>query len=276
MFRLSVIYFFLGLTTPSVKWSEFGIFNSSTKYSPFFIYRLLRHIVVLCIVGFFSIFNVVYAGSEQLFGTWGNVFINGQFAKDSNWIYYMDVSIRSSQTHQNSNGGQGYVFASAVTHDAIGYQFDQMNSVLVGYAFQVSEPPYAGTDTYENRTWQQYLNVYKTQSLGVFQNRSRFEQRTITSSLSGTALRWRQQLKWVYPVSPDWSFVASDEFFANMNTVSWGPAAGFNQNRLFVGAGYRFDKTYRTEFGYMNQYVNRGLVDDLIGHLLSLNLYIDI
>ncbi|MEY3106741.1 MAG: hypothetical protein RIT35_914, partial [Pseudomonadota bacterium] len=28
----------------------------------------------------------------------------------------MDVSIRSSQTHQNSNGGQGYVFATAVTH----------------------------------------------------------------------------------------------------------------------------------------------------------------
>ena len=158
-------------------------------------YRLFRPIAIVCIVVFSNIFNVVYAGSEQLFGTWGNVFIKGQFAKDSNWIYYMDVSIRSSQTHQNSNGGQGYVFATAVTHDAIGYQFDKMNAVLVGYAFQVSETPYARTDTYENRTWQQYLNVYKTQSWGTFENRSRFEQRTITSSLSGTALRWRQQLK---------------------------------------------------------------------------------
>lgn len=98
--------------------------------------------------------NMAFAGSEQLFGTWGSVFVNGKFAKDSKWIYYMDASIRSSQSHQNSNGGQGYVFAAAVTHDAIGYQFDKMNSVLVGYAFQVYEPPYGKVDTYENRTWE--------------------------------------------------------------------------------------------------------------------------
>ena len=66
--------------------------------------------------------NVAFVGSEQLFGTWGSVFINGRFAKDSNWIYYMDASIRSSQTHQNFNGGQGYVFAAAVTHDLIDHQ----------------------------------------------------------------------------------------------------------------------------------------------------------
>jgi hypothetical protein len=33
---------------------------------------------------------------------------------------------------------------------------------------------------------------------------------------------------------------------------------------------------YRTEFWYMNQYINKGLVTDLIDHLLSLNLYIDV
>ena len=78
----------------------------------------------------------------------------------------MDVSIRSSQTHQNSNGGQGYVFATAVTHDAIGYQFDKMNAVLVGYAFQVSETPYARTDTYENRTT--IFNCIQNPIMGYF------------------------------------------------------------------------------------------------------------
>ena len=70
----------------------------------------------------FFLTHIAFAGSEQLFGTWGSVFTNGKFAKDSNWIYYMDASIRSSQTHQNSNGGQGYVFAAAVTHDLIDHQ----------------------------------------------------------------------------------------------------------------------------------------------------------
>ena len=70
----------------------------------------------------FFLTHIPFAGSEQLFGTWGSVFINGKVAKDSNWIYYMDASIRSSQTHQNSNGGQGYVFAAVVTHDLIDHQ----------------------------------------------------------------------------------------------------------------------------------------------------------
>ena len=70
----------------------------------------------------FFLTHIAFAGSEQLFGTWGSVFINGKVAKDFNWIYYMDASIRSSQTHQNFNGGQGYVFAVAVTHDLIDHQ----------------------------------------------------------------------------------------------------------------------------------------------------------
>ena len=70
----------------------------------------------------FFLTHIPFAGSEQLFGTWGSVFINGKVAKDSNWIYYMDASIRSSQTHQNFNGGQGYVFAATVTHDLIDHQ----------------------------------------------------------------------------------------------------------------------------------------------------------
>lgn len=121
-----------------------------------------------------------------------------------------------------------------------------------------------------------FLNNYETKYWGTFQNRTRFEQRTITSSLPGTSLRWRHQLKWNYPINNRWSFVASEELFANMNTVSWGPAAGFDQNRVFVGAGRKFTSTYRAEVGYMNQYVNKGLVHDLIDHQLSLNLYINV
>ena len=223
----------------------------------------------------FIISNLAFAGSEQLFGTWGTVFINGKFAKDSNWIYHVDISLRSTQMHQNANGGQGYTLGSVITHNGIGYRINKMNSVLVGYAFQFSETPYAKFDTYENRTWQQYLNLYKTNYWGDFSNRSRFEQRTITAK-SGTGLRWRQQIKWMYPLNSKWSFVTSEEFYTNLNTPGWGPVKGFDQNRVFVGAGYNFDSTYRAEIGYMNQYVNRGLVDDLINHQLSLNLYINV
>lgn len=55
--------------------------------------------------------------------------------------------------HQNANGGQGYTLGAVITHNGIGYRINKMNSVLVGYAFQFAETPYAKFDTYENRTW---------------------------------------------------------------------------------------------------------------------------
>ena len=80
------------------------------------------YVFFIHIIGLFFLTHIAFASSEQLFGTWGSVFINGKVAKDYNWIYYLDASIRSSQTHQNFNGGQGYVFAVAVTHDLIDHQ----------------------------------------------------------------------------------------------------------------------------------------------------------
>ncbi len=62
----------------------------------------------------------------------------------------------------------------------------------------------------------------------------------------------------------------------NLNTVDWGPVAGLDQNRVFVGVGYKFDPVFRTEIGYMNQYINRDLNYDRDFDLISLNLYIDV
>ncbi len=83
-------------------------------------------------------------------------------------------------------------------------------------------------------------------------------------------------LKLSYPLTYKWSLIGSDELFVNLNTVDWGPVAGFDQNRVFVGFGYTFDSTFRTEIGYMNQYINRDLNYDRDFDLISLNLYVDV
>jgi hypothetical protein len=46
-----------------------------------------------------------------------------------------------------------YRLGAVITHNDIGCRIDKMNSVLVGYAFQFAETPYAKFYTYENRTW---------------------------------------------------------------------------------------------------------------------------
>jgi hypothetical protein len=83
-------------------------------------------------------------------------------------------------------------------------------------------------------------------------------------------------VRFSHPLNKEWSLVGSNELFINANTVDWGPVAGFDQNRVFVGVGYKIDSSLRAEVGYMNQYINRDLNYDRDFHLLSLNLYVDV
>lgn len=232
----------------------------------------------------FSVFADGSEGSEQLSGIWSTLIINGKFGKDSPWIYYGDVAIRSSENHKDKNGdGTGYAIGAVPVRFGVGYQFDKTNydkmsstnSVLSGYLFQYSEPPYAKFAVYENRTWEQFLNVLDFGEWGKLQNRSRFEQRTVTY-MGETALRWRQAIKYTYPINKDWGMSIGEEFFANMNTVGWGPVGGFDQNRVFVGPTYKINDETKVEFGYLNNYVNKDLKSDLNNHVFVLNFYYNV
>jgi hypothetical protein len=216
-----------------------------------------------------------HEGTEQLFGTWGNAIVNGTFGKDSPWVYYVDLSLRTTQSARPfPPSGQDYLLAGVVTHDAIGYRFNSHNAVHVGYAFQYAVSPLARVPTNENRAWEQYTYTSAT-PIGALQLRSRLEQRTVNIG-SGTGVRFRQMVRLSYPLTDAWSVIGSDEIFVNVNSVDWGPVAGLDQNRVFVGVGYRFDPVFRTEIGYMNQYISRNLVYDRDFDLVSLNLYIDV
>lgn len=211
-------------------------------------------------------------GSEQLFGQWTQLAINGNFGKGSQWIWYGDVSVRSSQDHKNKYGAQGYDVGSIPTHWAAGYQFDPSNSLMLGYVYQYSQAPYAKKSTNENRIYQQYQNVLDFKESGKLTNRTRYEQRWVTYS-EEMAQRLRHQVKYQYPINKEWGFVVSDEIFFNINSVSWGPVAGFDQNRIFVGPVYNIDDRQRVEFGYMNNYVNKDLKSDLDNHVMVINYY---
>ena len=215
-----------------------------------------------------------FSQEEHLFGQWTALFVNGKFGKDSPWNYMFEANIRSSQYPKMFNN-EGYDIGSIPIRLGFGYQLDKQNSVMLGYLYQYSQPPYAKTDVNENRAWEQYQNVNDFKEYGKLQLRSRFEQRTLEEG-TGTALRARQQLKYMYPLVKDWHFVVSEELFVNCNTVSWGPVAGVDQNRFFVGPSYQINSDFRTEFGYQNVFVNKDLVDDQMSHIFAINLYYNV
>lgn len=73
-----------------------------------------------------------------------------------------------------------------------------------------------------------------------------------------------------------WYLIAAEEVFLNLNTVAWGPVAGYDQNRVFAGIGYRLTNTTRAEIGYLNNFINRDLVEDLDVNFLTFHVYVDL
>lgn len=216
----------------------------------------------------------VIADAEHLFGQWTAAFINGKFGKDSPWTYMFEANIRTQQYPQSFKK-TGYDIGSVPIRLGFGYNIDKENSVMIGYLYQYSQPPSARFDVNENRAWQQYQNVQDFKELGKLQLRSRFEQRTLEEGY-GTALRFRQQVKYSYPISTNWGFAVSEEAFVNCNSVSWGPVAGFDQNRLFIGPYVQVNNDVKIEIGYQNVYINKDLVDDQINHLIGFNFYYNV
>lgn len=214
------------------------------------------------------------SATEDLFGMWGSVYVNGNITKGSNFFYYMDVSLRPTESNPDSNGNQHFTLGSVVTHDGIGYKINNNHSILFGYAYNYSQPPYYGGYLHEQRIFQQY-GYNRPTSWGNLAYRMRLEERIAESSAS-TAIRNRHQLKFRYDFDKDWSWVTSNEVFFNFNSVNWGPYSGFDQNRFFTGIGYNINPSLRFEGGYMNQYVNREFKEDLVDNQLSLNMYINV
>ena len=58
-----------------------------------------------------------------------------------------------------------------------------------------------------------------------------------------TGGRFRQFFKfnWPFAFHPAASLVSWDEVFVHLNSTDWGARQGFDQNRGFVGIGYRFN-----------------------------------
>ncbi len=127
------------------------------------------------------------------------------------------------------------------------------NNVLLGYGYVRSEnyDP-SNTEklvTEEHRVFQQFITK---QSFGRFnfQHRYRFEQRFIKHN-------FRMRLRYFFglqiPINRK-ELIEKTTYFSAYNEVFLNTHhAVFDRNRLYVGAGYKFNKAVRVEVGYMNQ-----------------------
>ncbi len=126
----------------------------------------------------------------------------------------------------------------------LGYNFSSSAQLTGGLDFFEG---LAGGGLVEVRTWQQLGLSQDWGRVGIT-HRVRVEQRFI-KGVEGVVIRQRYRLRGQQWLDQDerWLLFGSNEIFFTVNHETGGPPAGFDQNRLQVGLGYRLDKGLRLD-----------------------------
>jgi hypothetical protein len=170
------------------------------------------------------------------------------------WSYMMDVQLRSST--------QFKYLQNVLVRPGLLYQLTDQQSVGVGYTYFVTWDRSEGTETFEpeNRIFEQYIHRLKIGRL-IVNNRFRLEQRFIQNEENNVfSQRIRHQLQARFHLNSDKEFEnglyinLQNEIFLNVQNQDKVNDHFFDQNRPYLGLGYRINKKLEIELGYYHRY----------------------
>lgn len=159
-------------------------------------------------------------------------------------------------------GNDGSHLTSVMVRPAIGWALNQQATLWAGYLMS-ADATGLSSDRYriENRAWQGFSWKDTTNDKQfIWEIRNRLEERFLPGN-GDTSFRWRTRfrIEQLIPGHNEWSIIASEEIFINLNdnVNNVQLRAGAQQNRLYLGVGYRFAPEFQIETGYLYQHVWR-------------------
>jgi Protein of unknown function (DUF2490) len=202
-----------------------------------------------------------------------------------------DQSIWVSTTFQSDFGGSNYVgflelqprvkndnrdLAQFIIRPFFGYKITKNLVASLGYAWQGEYDETNGFDLATHDIVEQVQWTHNFSSPLNFQYRFRLEQRFFEDADLSHRMRHRFRLQ--YSV-PDTKFfvVGFDELFVYFNSLnnsrmSSTVQAGINQNRSYLGVGYKVTPYLNIDTGYQLQYVNNQGKEDFYNHVWLTNI----
>ncbi len=198
--------------------------------------------------------NIEYdlGGWQQAVAEGGLGVIDPKISKARIWL---EGQAREDNSFRNVYQGMARV--------AMGYQLTDRATIWAGYTYLPGFPVnYSGANTHfpkyvaQQDVWPAFRYVLPT-DYGTFTFRTMVEANFLPSNNNEVRYRPRQMLRFMHPFEfePRLSLITWNETFLIANTTAHGGQSGFNQNRAFIGAGWTFNKNFRFEGGYMNQYI---------------------
>ncbi len=190
---------------------------------------------------------------------WFSLYTQGPLPKE-NFYWSLDIHPRWREEGRN--------FDTLILRPSLIYKITPKTSIWTGYD-TINNHPAGQSSFQENRLWEQVMHQFETFGGLTLTVRTRFEQRD-REDYSDIAHRLRHMVRATTPSSlhQQLSWVVWNELFINLNQTDWGVMRGTDQNRLFLGANWKFDELSNLEVGYINQYVN-GKTIDRENHILS-------
>jgi Protein of unknown function (DUF2490) len=174
----------------------------------------------------------------------------------------LSAQLRGFLEFQPRIGNNAANLTTAIVRPALGWALNEKATLWVGYGMQAdSVTPDADTYLVENRAWQGFTwkDTANEKQL-IWEVRNRLEERFLARN-ADPSIRWRTRFRVEQLLSgwPSWSVIASEEIFVNLNDNANNAQlhAGAQQNRLYVGVGYRFAPEVQVETGYLYQHVWR-------------------
>jgi len=198
----------------------------------------------------------------------GWLFLLNSTKLSEKWGLHLDVQVRSKD---NWEGTKNVLFRPGIT-----YFINSKQSVTAGYLLASTDNGL--TTLFEHRVWEQYVINHKINSI-LTAHRFRLEQRFLDQANDNFTQRLRYFIRLVKPLQKTESaftkgaFLAlQNEVFLNIQNKNVTNNNLFDQNRLYLAAGYRFSKKIDLEAGYLNQAIH-GKSRNTVNNVAQLALY---
>jgi hypothetical protein len=238
--------------------------------------RMFRFINVLAIV---FISTSVFSQEQNSVG-W---FLSANTIKVSDkWSVHAEFQLRSTAKWEH--------VGNILLRGGLNYHVNKKQIATAGFAY-IPTRTTVGSNAgllAEHRFWQQYIinqNIGNT----VLQHRFRLEERFVSKGklehdeVVNQERKYSTRLRYfaraVIPFNKQQPFTngaflsLQEEIMANITDKQNVNNHFFDQNRAFIGLGYRASKKLDFEIGYMNQYVQRATSPNVMNHIAQFAVY---
>jgi hypothetical protein len=171
-------------------------------------------------------------------------------------------------------------FSQIIVRPLLGYKLTKQLQLWAGYTWQGEYNELTDFEMATNDIMEQVQWIDNWTSQLNFQYRFRLEQRFFEDEAE-IGHRMRHRFRFVYTL-PDTSvyLIALDELFVYFNGIDDGRMAltvkpGINQNRSYVGVGYKLTPQLNVDTGYQVQFINNAGAPDAINHVWLTNINVN-